>query len=249
MSFGTFEDRLHPRDLHGRFRAAFPHPPKPPILGHPIGEETSLSRGVEAARIKAPLMRATSPTPPPRPKHSVVPLAHGLNTPPEAPSLTGEISSSDIQSMAAYKGPYYYNINHELRTDTTPDDDLEVKGMDQVMESHVTHTRATVVRVMGTGFADTLKEGDTFTDNGFVSTTRDEAGIRAYNSSVDVSRRATVAKIQIPEGTHAFDFGPADKEREIVLDRGMSFTVIGEQRTPDGQRVLIMRASGTSHNS
>ena len=153
-------------------------------------------------------------------------------------------------ALKAYTGNDYSVINGPLRGNAGwMDPTIVAQGKDEAREidklmarSTMTSTQ-TVYRGMGTEMFQgpyplvgsdkqfDLKSivGKTFTDNGFVSTTKSLDEARGWDF------KGAVAKITVPAGTHAIDvdaalsgnqYSQSGSEHEILLNRGLTFRVI-----------------------
>jgi hypothetical protein len=173
--------------------------------------------------------------------------------------------SWDIDSVATALGRYMFSANaddHRLNSGLRKDrGDLgELAGewegdtsaliarmLDQGMQqSALTHS-ITVLRGVASGKSflgpawrdDSPMTGASWTDYGFTSTTTDpkRAGYFYENHA---QPDHLMLNITVPAGTHAL--GLTDTESEVLLDRGLTYTVTGD-RMQHGHRTLDVTAS------
>ena len=155
------------------------------------------------------------------------------------------ITEDQRYALKVYTSSAYGPINNALRTGTPVPANLapQVAHMDAALAAHPLQQPLETRRTIGldafgigwqfghglTGDPATLK-GKTFHDNGFMSTRAD--------MKRDGNDPAMIAlTFEVPRGVGAVDvshFSNAPAEKEIVLQRGLSYQITDVHRDPDG---------------
>ncbi len=176
--------------------------------------------------------------------------------------IESKLSPEERDAVYDYLGGAY-TVNRVLRTGEVPDTPL-VRHIDALMAKSEIPADTRVSRLIRGDDAykavESLKPGDIFTENGYVSTSVSLDG--GYSSDAFLARKGyTPAKqrdlklvrldIDVPKGSRGAPvFDPEEQtaiEREILLPRGQRFTVRSVDRYPDGQvRRLHLEAKGPS---
>jgi hypothetical protein len=124
----------------------------------------------------------------------------------------------------------------------SPEHDLS--RVDYLMSQSTTQRDMTVLRAVPATEVANKKVGDEFVEHGFVSTSKTAEGNKhftdAFSTYAKGKTKKAYMKITVPKGTPAHDYGPKDKDHELVLDRGLRFRVTGEESTPEGEHVLLV---------
>lgn len=153
----------------------------------------------------------------------------------------GGMSAGEKASVKVYGGPRYHDINHGLRHGSLGGDlKGHVSNLDKVMARSATPKDMKVWRVytpqqfksLGIG---TLKQGESFTDRGFSSTTTSPDKIAS-----DL-KGAIKVQVVVPKGYPAIKLGGAAtiEQHEITLDRDTTFKIKEPQKyyTSGGKQV------------
>lgn len=197
-------------------------------------------------------------------------LSEGLSTPVKAKQhqLDRQGSNSAARPedlMAPFRAVQHKDINLYLRThpeyprSSSSMDSARlpwgvaawIAGTDLAMHWHTLKRDRVLLRAVPEPAAKDLEVGSSWVDQGFVSTSFTEEGVRTFIGPKDdlfssyKEHKPVFMKISVPAGTHAYDWGAnLDKGvgyRELTLDRGLKYTVTGEERDPDGNRVLLVQ--------
>lgn len=172
-------------------------------------------------------------------------------------SVTG--TQAQVASMAAlnnkqtaalaeyaneFQGGAYTEINSSLRSGGELSDGARgiVEQMDSAFQHAQTQEQITVYRGVPAAVAERLVAGASFTDPGFVSTSSDEKIARSFAGG------GALMEVVVPKGSRALSMWDVPKdpdvgdEKEILLNRGGSFRVVGRK---DGQppRIVVEYSS------
>jgi ADP-ribosyltransferase exoenzyme len=146
-----------------------------------------------------------------------------------------DLTPEQVQAVKEYTGSMYLTVNPRLRAGkpVAKADMKEMKLIDQAFSKAKTTEPIEVYRGLGNSvrYAN-LKPGESFKDEGFVSTSTDKD--TAFNFAR--GEEETVMHIQVPKGSKAISVdalsvfkkgGYATRsENEILLNRGASYKVI-----------------------
>ncbi|MGE5827639.1 MAG: ADP-ribosyltransferase [Micromonosporaceae bacterium] len=162
-----------------------------------------------------------------------------------AASLRREPNSAESVAIDRYGGEGGYVVNAELRTqaghlsELSPRNRTTVEGLDSVMRSArlgedvVVHRRVgSVQQVFGRDFKDDMT-GLSWRDHAYVSTSVQHRG--TYGSS------RLQLRILARAGTSALSHPTLDPD-EVVLGRGLTFTVVRDRGMESGMRQLDVLA-------
>jgi hypothetical protein len=231
LHLAVFREELHPR-LHGKFAKkgldeGLTKPTKSLVTNKRqtsliIGDKIAPLKHVEHKKINAHLR------------------ARGAEGQPEPRRLKAIKSPFDAHAnIWADVGPGTVNKQYKLG-----DVEHDIAGIDQVMAHHTLKKDVTTLRAVPSADIEHLSVGDQWTEHGYVSTSKTVEGSRHFTGSFSTfkgGKDRAYLKITAPKGTHAYDYGPKDKDHELVLDRGMTYVVTGEERDPQGHRVLLVK--------
>jgi hypothetical protein len=162
----------------------------------------------------------------------------GHTTPHIGPSLNTSTPEDRTNSMIDYTTAGRA-INEVLRgkplSEIDPDEqrflnkrgwsiEQRVHNMDDAVASSPPLPAQTLYRGMARSVIENLRPGDTFSDKGFVSTSRSEGLAIGWARG----RGGGFLRIDIPAGTKGFDVSPANKkgEQEVLLPRDSTFDVL-----------------------
>lgn len=154
-----------------------------------------------------------------------------------------DYSPGETMAMGNYYDQGVY-VNRALRAGT-PASDLDLAGLDETIARQKLAQPVEVWR--GTRDGMDLTVGSTFTDAGYVSTTVDRAiadrftHSTGWNDTVQRSEGAALVRMKLPAGQAAAPMTEkaeryqyrdkgfvAEREREVVLPRGLTYRVTGE---------------------
>lgn len=153
--------------------------------------------------------------------------------------FAGRLTDDEKTALKGYSQYEYQQINAYLRTGSVTGIPLasEAKAsalaaaMDSAIAKGSLPTETVLSRGAGSDKVDPalLKEGSTFTDKGFVSTSAKESFAASWAHATG-GNKAVLFKITAPAGTPVAYMGKMapsyeQKERELVLPRGSTFTV------------------------
>lgn len=145
----------------------------------------------------------------------------------------GSITGEEEQAVKKYAGEAYGDINEELRSHDQGITDADDSGMlysgplatliQSAIDKSVVDAPVTVFRGLGFNIFDEegLEPGDEFRDPGFTSTSLMSGAADQFTSDLGM-----MAKIQVPEGSHAVSITAGD-EIELLLGANARFTFHG----------------------
>lgn len=175
-------------------------------------------------------------------------------------SISHDLSESNIEAIIKYANPEDYlhsEINTALRENKPLPSKLNEikKSLDNAMSWSTVKEDITVYRGVDKDFADTLSEGKTFKDDGFVSTSTDPdwAENFTFSESSMSDEQGALLEIRVKKGLNAISMNASsitnyaeekdadlNNEDEIILNRGYSYKVISEEKTDNGLRKLVV---------
>lgn len=173
----------------------------------------------------------------------------GIGYKPDDDHPKYDFNSEDGPNVEYYTSSGYADINNYLRTNGK--DDTQIKEYVSSMDKEISKTKAPRDMVLYRGTSgvnkfDRLKEGDVFTDKGFVSTTTEVGTVAEFMSSATGGafdsrpfEKGYVLEMNVPKGNQVLSvnnyfknvgskYGPsADilRENEHILPRGSKFLV------------------------
>ena len=151
------------------------------------------------------------------------------------------ITEDEANSLVLYKGSYYENINHYLRTNvfvadekipSLPELKHHIKNIERAMNP--LSKNMVVYRGIPSNYEDLITGTYEYVDTAFMSTTTDIE--QAYKFTK--GKECCIFEIKVPKGTMAFDF--QDLESEVLLESGMKlvdFSYKGIVQTTHGLRL------------
>lgn len=144
-----------------------------------------------------------------------------------------KLSDAEVSSLRAYTGAAFDNINAHLRaghqaSSTTPQHiksiDAAMKRPESKLDRDMTIYRGTDDRID----LSKLVPGATFTDKGYPSTSIDRSVSENWKSGMFL-------EIKAPKGTpgvYVASFSNYGSEKEILLDRNLTYRVLAVDKTP-----------------
>lgn len=164
--------------------------------------------------------------------------------------VSGEITDSQREALAAYARNDYLKVNEQLRSGQLSDKSKkQVDLIDEIMSVSATDSKTTSYRGLRGKTIDDFVVGKEFSDDGFVSASTDEKIATGH------AHGGVVMVIDAGKGTRAIPmtsavvYGDEDEsfnvERELILDRGSKFNVTGKEKgkngAPDRVFVTVLR--------
>jgi len=162
-------------------------------------------------------------------------------------SATVELTPEQTQAIKEYTGSMYLTVNPLLRAGkpVAKADMKEMKLIDQAFDKAKTTEPIEVYRGVGGARYANLKPGDSFKDEGFVSTSTDKDTADVFTRGDDQA----IMQIQVPKGSKAisvdafsvFKKGGAAvrSENEILLNRGGHYKVVSVKPAKGRQPKII----------
>lgn len=169
---------------------------------------------------------------------------------------TGNVSDDDQAVIKDYYQGGAYDVNNYLREGGKVVNNPMASKLSQILDNNEVKAPTTVYRKVNSGklitqkdsyYADNpelafpdLKVGDTFTDKGFMSTSKSN-NLERFNPDSDMFEGDTELVIKLPKGVKALDLQPiADKglsagyesEQEVLLQHGLKLKVTSIENKP-----------------
>lgn len=143
------------------------------------------------------------------------------------------LTESELDAIADYSGVRYKNINQTLRGQREDFADQRsrdaVIGLDSAISKYTLQEDVVSWRGSSDGAVKGLNIGDSFTDNGFISTSFDKGVADAFVADYDGKNNPILIRVVNRSGTTGAYLGKnslTPSEREFVLPRGTSMTLV-----------------------
>jgi hypothetical protein len=221
---------------------------KPAYTAEIDGKDQLVSQAVvEAAHVPATPAKKATPRKAATPKAAEVSGTDALKA---APYGFGGGNAELDTALGDYAGSGYAQINQDLRSGRTdnPATARTIATLDEGMRSSELTQGIKVGRglknpagIFGAAWNDTDVTGLTWTDQGFASVTADPARIQSGRSFFSGQDGASLT-VLVPKGTPALAIGTRDSgsfgEKEMLLDRGLTYRVVRDHGVVEGIRKL-----------
>lgn len=159
------------------------------------------------------------------------------------------------ESAEEYQQSGNAKINPVLRTGSEVSDEVKtiVKHLDEMMkETHTERELSTYRGIMdpaalfgGAWKSDGDNTGLSWTDPAFVSTTGDTSMAETFSKYSGKAPEPTIMKIKLPAGQRALRMESDHYDQtELLLDRGLKFRIISDNRDENGYRRLDVEVIG-----
>lgn len=162
----------------------------------------------------------------------------------EYSAWAASLTQKEINAIEAYQDSGYMDMNAYARFGGKDNPELNriMNNLDNSLLKSAAPKDMTVYRTMDEGansFISTLSVGKTYTDKGYVSTTTNNK----LDFQKEIGGSATEMVIKVPKGTPAAYLNSLGKrganldrgEQEVLIMRGMQYTVTKIVRTKDGR--------------